>query len=385
VSGVDLTGSALALHAVLLRRHWRGDGVVGPDMGIRLNYRLGRFVKSYLPMMPWRDDLYYQQAQAYWTLANWRLLELTDHADFARLATAAARGVLARQRPDGAWDYPNPEWRGRVATTEGTWASIALVEAYRRTGEAAMLEAALGWHRFLEERIGFQRALGGLAFNYFAGRAAAPVANNSADVLRLLAELADATGTDRFLDRAPELLTFLAAAQRPSGELPYQVSLDGKPVRLPHYQCPQYNAFECLDLVRYEHLTGDRSVRPIVAGLRRFLERELGADGEVPYACHARTPHVTYHLAAVAAALHEAAPVVGRTSTHDTPVVRRLLALQRPDGSFPHSRRDYGLLRDDRSYPRTLTMILRHLLLLADRPVAPQAHDAAREPHGNHR
>jgi hypothetical protein len=380
---MDLTRSALALHAVLLRRHWRDDGLVGPDMGIRLNYRIGRFVKSYLPMVPWRDDLYYEQAQAYWTLANLRLLELTGDEDFARLATATAHGVLARQRPDGAWEYPNPEWRGRVATTEGTWASIALVETYRRTGEASMLEAALRWYRFLEERIGFQRALGGLAFNYFAGRAAAPVPNNSADVLRLLAELADATGADRFLDRAPELLTFLAAAQRPSGELPYQVSLDGEAVRLPHYQCPQYNAFECLDLVRYQRLTEDRSVRPIVAGLRRFLQRTIGVDGEVPYACQARTPQVTYHLAAVAAALHAAAPVVGKTSTDDTLVLRRLLALQRADGSFPHSRADYGFLRDDRSYPRTLAMILHHLLLLADRPVTAHAYDAApRAKHG---
>jgi hypothetical protein len=373
---MDLTTCALALHARLLGRHWSGGGVVGPDMGIRLNYRLGRFVKSYLPMLPWHDDLCYEQAQAYWTLANWRLLDLTEDEDFARLATAAAQGVLVRQRPDGAWDYPNPEWRGRVATTEGTWASIALVEAYRRSGDAAMLEAALRWHRFLEERIGFQRALGGLAFNYFADRAAAPVANNSADVLRLLAELADATGDDAFLHRAPALLTFLAEAQRRSGELPYQVSLDGAPVRLPHYQCPQYNAFECLDLVRFARLTGDRSAVSVVVGLQRFLARRIGAGGEVPYACHARTPHVTYHLAAVAAALHEAAPLVGARSAFEVPVVRRLIALQRADGGFPHSRGDYGVLRDDRSYPRTLAMILHHLMLLAGHPVAARVRDA---------
>ena len=37
--------------------------------------------------------------------------------------------------------------------------------------------------------------------------------------------------------------------------------------------------------------------------------------------------------------------------------------LQRKNGSFPHSRGDYWLLRDSRSYPRYLSMILYHLLL----------------------
>ena len=41
---------------------------------------------------------------------------------------------------------------------------------------------------------------------------------------------------------------------------------------------------------------------------------------------------------------------------------RYVLALQRRDGSFPHSRGDYRLLSDERAYPRYLAMILLHLL-----------------------
>jgi hypothetical protein len=46
-----------------------------------------------------------------------------------------------------------------------------------------------------------------------------------------------------------------------------------------------------------------------------------------------------------------------------------LVARQREDGSFPHSRADYRILSDRRSYPRNLAMILVHLLA-ADRSAA---------------
>jgi hypothetical protein len=356
------------LHRLLVDRHWRGDGLVGPDCGIRLNYRVGRFVKSYLPTVPWRDDLYYLQAQAYWTLANWRLYDLTGHDHARALATACARGMLIRQRADGGWDYPNPEWRGRVATAEGSWAAIGLAETYRRTADHRFVEGALRWHRFLDEDIGYVAAHGGLAVNYFAGRAGPPVPNNSAFVLRLLAELSHALADERFLAPAPAVISFLGAAQRPSGELPYQLGMDGGPVR-PHFQCPQYNAFQCLDLTRYRVLTGDDAVTPIIGRLLDFLHGAVEADGSVPYACNQRHPRVTYHRAAVAAAL-KAGSRAGEDRYADAAdrVIRALLPLQRHDGGFPHSLHDYGVLSDRRTYPRSLAMILDHLLVFDHRP-----------------
>jgi hypothetical protein len=366
VSAPESTSAAMVLHDFMIERHWRGSGLVGPDPGVRLNYRVGRFVKSYLPGLPWRDDLYYLQAQAYWTLANWRLAEFTGSERSGEVATACARGMLERQRPDGAWDYPNREWHGRVANAEGSWAAIGLTETYRRTGEAAFADGALGWHRFLEREVGFVAARGGLAVNYFARRDGPPVPNNSAFVLRLLAELADVTGSDRFLARSPALLGFLAEAQRPSGELPYQLGTDGGSVR-PHFQCTQYNAFQCLDLISYDRLTERGDARPIVEGLLRFLRGTVDGDGGLRFACDRRAPLVTYHAAAVAAALQEGARL-GEPGCADAAAstLRALLALQRADGGFPHSRQNYGVLRDRRSYPRNLAMILHHLLLIAD-------------------
>src|SRR5262249_18996631 len=154
-----------------------------------------------------------------------------------------AEHVVARQRPDGAWDYPNPEWKNRVATVEGVWAALALFETFRRTTDARFLEHALRWHRFLLERIGFQRCGGELAINYFAGRSGGRVPNNSSDVLRYLAELSDATGDRRYLDARNGLLRFLRRAQEPTGEFPYAIAADDGRHARPHFQCYQYNAF----------------------------------------------------------------------------------------------------------------------------------------------
>ena len=357
------------LHRLLLARHWRPDGLVGPDGGIRLNYRVGRFVKSYTRRLPWRDDLYYLQAQGYWALANWRLYDITGDDRSRELATACARGMLARQRTDGAWDYPNPEWRGRVATTEGTWAAIGLAETYRRTRDRAVAAGILGWHRFLEEQIGYLEAPGGIAANYFADRPSAPAPNVSACVLRMHAELAHAMSDERFLAPARGLVGFLASAQRPSGELPYEIGVDGGDVR-PHFQCPQYNAFECLDLIRYHALTGDDAVAPIITGLLGFLRGAAEPDGRVPYACNQRFPRVTYHAAAVATALKEGSLFGEEDGCADTAerIIRALLPLQGYDGAFPVSLRDYGFLSDRRTYPRPLAMILQHLLMFDPRP-----------------
>jgi hypothetical protein len=376
MTDTDPLRAAIRLHAWLMAAHWTGERLVGPDCGIRFNYRFGRFIKSYLRAIPWHDDLYYLQGQGYWILANWRLLDVTGDTAHAELARMATHSVVASQRPDGAWTYPNPEWRGRVANAEGTWAALGLLETYRRTRDSEALRATLRWYAHLIDQIGFTRAPGGLAANYFAGRHGACVPNNSAFVLRLLAELSVFEGP-RVLQHAPPLVAFLATAQRSSGELPYQIDADGTRVRLPHFQCPQYNAFQCLDLLRYEAVTGDAEVAQIVRRLLRFLRAIVDERGRVPYACDRPHPEVTYHLGAVAAALGQSQITEPGCSAAAARVVPRLLRLQRRDGSFPHSRGDYGLLRDERSYPRHLAMLLLHLLTLGDRSSAtvPQSPD----------
>ncbi|MBV9544263.1 MAG: hypothetical protein JOY61_07780, partial [Chloroflexi bacterium] len=338
---------AIRLHAYLCLHHWDGRALTGPDGGVRFNYRVGRFIKSYLDFLPWRDAYYYLQAQGYWVLANWRLLDATGQRRFEDCAIAASRTMLERQRPDGAWDYPEPEWAGRIATAEGTWAAMGLLETYRRTGDRVYADGARNWNEFLQHRVGYSPALGGLAVNYFAVRPGAAVPNNSAFVLRFLSDFALATRDATSLGACEGLVHFLAAAQLPSGELPYSVSHNDKRDGTVHFQCFQYNAFECIDLISYFETSGDRTVLPIASRLLEYLRHGMDRSGRPYYNCRQQRRAVVYHAGAIAAAL-SAGMRLGIIESDDSP--RRayawLLGKQRHDGGFPTSFNDYGVLSD---------------------------------------
>lgn len=356
--------AAISLHRYLAGEHWRESALIGPDPGIRFAYRVGRFLKSYAPGLSWGDDYYYLQAQGYWALGNWRMYAATDDDAYRHLAMECSRQMLARQRPDGAWDYPHVEWRGRIATVEGIWGSLGLLESYRQTADSLFLAGARRWHDFLQLRIGYQRVGDGQAVNYFAGRSGDAVPNNSACALRFLAELSAITGDAAYLDSCADLVRFLTLVQQPNGELPYTVEpITGTPTR-PHFQCYQYNAFQFLDLLRYYELTDDLAVRPVLIGLLDFLRTGIGEDGHAFYSCQNHHGAVTYHATVLAIALLSAGSLgEPRDFERGRQAFSYVLGLQAPDGSFPHSRGDYRLLRDDRRYPRYLAMILYHLML----------------------
>jgi uncharacterized protein YyaL (SSP411 family) len=272
--------------------------------------------------------------------------------------------MLRQQRNDGAWDYPNPEWRGRVATYEGTWGSLGLLETYRQTAEPAFLAGALKWHRFLVEAIGFQQMGDELAVNYFAQREGPRVPNNSAFVLRFLAELTEVTGDKAYSRPCAGLLTFMQHVQKTTGEFPYAVRgvADGK--HWPHFQCYQYNAFQCLDLMRYYEITGDTTALSLFTRVLSFLREGLSRDGRAFYECRKHQREVTYHTAVLGAAFAKAGRLdMESYSDLANRAYSYLLRMQQPDGGFSYSRRDYSLFNDRRSYPRYLAMILYHLLL----------------------
>jgi hypothetical protein len=351
------------LSRYLLESHWDGAALVGPDPGVRLNYRVGRFVKSYLSAIRWDDDLYYLQAQGYWTLATWRLFDLTQDERYRDVAVSCSERMLKEQRDDGAWAYPNREWAGRVATVEGVFASLGLIETYRHIGGAECWEAVERWRQFLEENIGFQVQGGEVSVNYFAGRTGLRVVNNSVLLLRLIAEEYAVAGDSARLERGRGLLNFVRAAQKPTGELPYGVEGEGAAAARPHFQCYQYNAFQCLDLLRYFEITKDPAALSILDSLVRFLRTGVSADGHAQFDCGNRHESVTYHAAALGAALAKAGPLTALDCQRETDrALGHVRGLQRADGSFPHSTRNYRLLSDRRSYPRYLAMML-YLLL----------------------
>jgi hypothetical protein len=356
--------AALAAHRYLQQNHWRDQALVGPDSGLRLNYRFGRFVKHYFHPLQLRGTYAYLQTQGYWILCNWMLHRATGNASFREIAVACSRYVVDRQQGDGAWLYPNPAWKGRFATIEGTWASLGLIETYRNTGDESFLAAALKWHRFLVSTVGFQQDGDELAVSYFAGVPAPRVPNNSAEVLRFLAELASVTSDSTVLEPCPGLVAFMRRAQKPSGEFPYAVPGRTHAGGRPHFQCFQYNAFECLSLLRYHVLTGDEAILPMIRAAVGFLLTGVAADGHARYSCTSGRRKIVYHAAALAAAF-SAAEKVGVANCSDA--VERgysfVLRSQRPDGSFPFSVREHYVLKDGQAYPRNIAMILYHLLM----------------------
>jgi len=329
---------AKRLYDYLAVKHWNGRALVGPDPGIRLNYRFGRFAKSYLSLLPWKDDLYYLQAQGYWILGNWCLGELTGDPEHEEIAVRCSKYMIEQQGDDGSWLYPNREWRGRVANAEGTWGSLGLLASYRKTGDEVFLLAARAWHDYLVKEIGFQVEGDAWAVNYFAHRRGARVPNNSAFVLRFLAELADVTGDESHMKPCPGLLEFMRTVQKATGEFPYSVAGEVKSKVMPHFQCYQYNAFQCLDLLRYYELTREAVVLPLIVKALAFLQEGLTADGHARYQCGNRYRAVTYHTAALGAAFAKAGRLGVAGYDYQMLAERSyasLLAQQRPDGGFP--------------------------------------------------
>lgn len=361
-----LEAAALNVHSAMLQSFDHHGAIIGPDPGVRFNYRLWRFLKGYTPWVGWRDGLYYLQCQGYWVMANWVLAQGNSDR-YAEIAVAASDQILSRQRSDGAWDYPNPEWKGRVATVEGTFATFALTETFRRTGEQKYLYAALKWHDFFSHSIGFQVYQGTTAVNYFAERPSNPVPNNSSLILRYLANLAMITGDQRYAEKCSSVVDFLTKFQQTTGEFPYVVD---EP-RMLHFQCFQYHSFIYLDTWNYYQMTGDERVVEVLQGVLRFLEGALAPNGYGYYQCDQHYRTVNYHTAAIATALHTSHNIGLPTDKVDDYRRRSRLAFdyllkqQQPDGSFSHSRGDYRIICDHRRYPRYLAMMLYHLLCVA--------------------
>jgi len=354
--------AARRLYAHLGTRHVHDGKLSGADQGVRWNIRVGRFVKSYLPFLRPRERFYFLQGQAYWAFASWTLGDLTSDPALHEAARAATRVIAATQRLDGAWDYPLPERRHLVATVEGDFGAMALLEGVRYDQDATWLERARRWHEYVEREIGYQEYGGGLCVNYFQ-KPRGLVPNNTCEWIWVLGALASATGDARFLERVPKLLTFLENVQMPSGELPYELAGGNEPRTRPHYLCFQYNAFQCMKLAWFASDHADVRARAIAERLSDFLATGVLASGAVRASCSSVLPEVVYYADAVAMALHTVTSLGWRDhGALADRAFRWVLAQQRADGGFPRfSRGDYYVLSDRNEYPRYLAMTLFHL------------------------
>lgn len=209
-----LTSSALKLYDTILESHFNGQGLIGPDPGLRFNARIWRFAKSMLRWFPWGDSRMFMQAQGYWIWCNWNLYRLFEEERYRSNALKTTRYILSRQNEEGYWEYPLPQWRGRIATVEGNYGALGLIESYRHTRESSYLERALKWYDVLMNRVGFKDYEGTQAINYFAVPSRSMIPNNTTLTLQLNAELCDITKDDRFKAKNESMVAFLKLSQK---------------------------------------------------------------------------------------------------------------------------------------------------------------------------
>lgn len=357
------------LHSYLVSHHIDNDGaVVGPDVGVRFNLRVWRFVKSYLSFLPWRDTYYYTQGQTYWILSNLELHKLTNDASYLDLALKCADTMLSKQMPEGCWEFPQNEWKGVFATVETCFGGLGLLAAFEAIKDDRYLSAAIRTYGFIVKQTGFQKYdEDSLAVNYFSNRGRGLVPNNSTLAVWFCAALKHATGDSKYLDDycAP-MINFLIRCQCKSGELPYSLISDQGNGR-DHYQCFQYNSFQFMDMVEYYRITRDDKVLPMMHRMAGFLSTGLTELGDIRADCMSDWPIRNYCTAAISAALSRATQAgLGEYTDLAICSYKRLISLQRKDGGFDFSTRDYRFLSDRRSYPRVMCMILRHLLIGAE-------------------
>jgi hypothetical protein len=365
VNREQLFNSAERLHAHLFKAHYQRGLLTGPDSGVRFNLRAWRFLKSAASFVPWRDNFVFIQTQGYWVLANWMLFEATGLKRYREIALGCTEATRQLQQPEGYWVYPLPEREKLVATVEGDWGAIAMLASYARETRPALLQAASRWYDYLVSNIGFQNHSAGKAVNYYQ-TPRGKVSNNSVEAAWLFARLWRASGDEKYLVHIDALLDFIAEVQLDTGELPYIVASTYERERI-HYLCFQYNAFQFLKLVWLDSLRTETRAPSIIAKLAGFLVRGVRPSGASANDCATAEgggPEVDYYTAVLAAALHEAAQYGLPDATElSRRCYARCLERQRPDGSFGFSTRDYGFLRDARSYPRAQAMTLFHLLV----------------------
>ena len=353
------------LYDYLLRTHVHNGRVIGPDIGLRWNKVLFHLIKSYIHFVPWNDNYIFMQSLAYWININCRRYQTFRDSESLELIKDAAKCIVSLQRPEGHWTYPLKAWEDKIATVEGNFAALGLIDAYEITNEKVYLESATLWIDCLLKNIGFiEYGTDGLAIKYFAEDRKGAVPNNTTLTLKLLSRSKQVSiSTNRVTsEEINKLAHFLACCQLNSGELPYQLRNKSSKGRT-HYQCFQYNAFEFLDLCDTIDVLELNALPSVIYGLAKFISVGVKKNGSCRFSCYKDSPQVTYHASAVGAALHEATKRdLGNYSELSSRCCNYVLSKQLKDGSMPWSENEYGILKDARRYPRNLLMTLDHLL-----------------------
>ncbi|MFQ3550167.1 MAG: hypothetical protein SNJ70_10505 [Armatimonadota bacterium] len=362
--------SASKLWQNIVDNHLKVDGsIMGPDGGGRWNLRVWRFVRSYLPFLPWRNnDRYLLQGQGYWILANYELYNQTRDKKYYEAVTKCADSILKNQTDEGYWVHDAPGWEGRITTVEGCFAAIGLLRAFDLSKDKKYLDGAVKWYDYMMENIGFQKYNNdenSLSLRYYSNNFASKLVPNVSTLgLWISSEMHKATNDDTYLQYNTQMINFLIQCQLHTGELPYAIGKVGEKTRT-HYLCYQYHAFELMDLLEYYKNTNDERIIDVIKKVAEYLKNGVRENGDARFACHKKTPTVPYYTAAVSAALLMTTNMgFGNYIEQSLKGYNRLIEVQRKDGGYDYSWNNYLIFKDKNSYPRNLAMILYHLTIL---------------------
>jgi hypothetical protein len=166
--------------------------------------------------------------------------------------------------------------RGAPNTIATTFAALALLDAYDRTGRSELLEQAEGAAQFFVANVPQTEAGEGAYFGYLVGDRT-PIHNASMLVAALLARVASATGSDDLRERAQRAVDYTVAHQRTDGSWPYG--------ELSHLGWVDnfHTAYvlECLETCRRRGL--ERCEQALRAGLRYYGAALFLPDGTPKY------------------------------------------------------------------------------------------------------
>jgi len=332
--------------------------MIGPTLGNKYYKYSIRFLRSYLPFISREKEILYQ-GLGYWIKSNWKLFDITENAAYRSVALACSDFILDSQSRDGNWLYPQHLMKCNINTNNGTWASLGLLETYKRTKKEKYIVSALKWYDLLTNVVGFQKFKDSLAINY-ANPPTTKVPNNTTFTIWFFAELSNLTNDPKYLQNTKKMIRFLKYAQMKNGEFMYTTER-------PHYLCFNYNSFEFLDLLEFYKLTRDETVHDIIQKLIKFVSTGVNENGSVRFNCFKKHPTIIYYAAAVGCALLKATKMgLGDFWELAEKTYGFVLSNQRSEGGFPFSRNEFFIFSDQTVYPYVNEYTLYHLLIKAE-------------------
>ena len=245
---------------------------------------------------------------------------------------------------------------------DGDTAALALFKGYVLLNNRDYLDAALKWCDYILTKKGYTiTPKGGLSFNYFInGGKTEFIPNATTITLRALGNAYQVTQDEKYLKLIPKAIKFLNESQLPSGELRYNIYKT-------HYRCPQYNAFEFIDLYDYYKATNDEAVIKIMKKLIEYLIPKVNDDGSVPFGCFHERPLIYYHSAVVGAALANGYELNGKKIClkNADKCMKFVMSHQNEDGTISYGRKALlKIFNDNVLYPRLTAYIGYHLIII---------------------